>query len=276
MVRSLYSGVSGLQSHQTKMDVIGNNIANVNTAGFKSSRVVFKDLFYQTLTAAKAPGTVNYGINPSQIGYGSMISSIDVQNTIGGFQSTDVTTDLYIAGDGFFQVQNALGEVNYTRVGNFKFDSQGFLVDSNGNGVCGEVPALSNPITDITPIQISNINDYSEIAIAADGTITGLNSVNGQIETIGQIALVKFRNPDGLSQVGNQYLKATNNSGTPIVSVPGDNATGIIVSGGLEMSNVDLSREFTDMIITQRGFQANSRVITTSDQILEELVNLKR
>jgi flagellar hook protein FlgE len=263
------------------MDVIGNNIANVNTVGFKSQRVIFKDLYYQTMASATAPTTapVSGGTNPMQLGYGSAIASIDVINSRSGYQTTDVSTDLYISGDGYFQVQDSMGNVSYTRVGSFEFDADGNLVDKNGNLVCGanqaDLPMPPSPTT-IVPIQVADIHTYSEIAVGQDGTISAVDSATGNTVILAQIALVKFPNPNALSMQGNQYVKQTLNSGPPTYSMPGRNATGSIIANGLEMSNVDLSKEFTDMIVTQRGFQANSRVITTSDEILQELVNLKR
>lgn len=279
MLRSMFSGVTGLRSHQTKMDVIGNNIANVNTAGFKASRVIFKDVFYQTLSGAAAPGATKGGTNPMQIGYGAMAATIDVMNTRAGMQLTDRPLDLYIAGDGYLIVRDTLGDTSFTRAGNLSFDQAGNLVDSNGNYVQGVMSGGSAP-TDIndsalTNIKIDNIDTYSNIAIGKDGIISAIDST-GQIQTLAQLVLAKFPNADGLSENGNTTMKETPNSGTPSVGFPGSASTGTLVTGGLEMSNVDLSKEFTDMITTQRGFQANSRIITTSDEMLQELVNLKR
>ncbi len=273
MLRSLYSGVSGLRSHQTKMDVIGNNIANVNTTAFKSSRVTFKDVYYQTMSNAAANTDIKGGSNPKRIGYGSTVSSIDVVNTRGGYQTTDRTLDLYLDGEGYFVVQDEAGNVSYTRCGNFSFDVQGALVDPNGNYVGGGTPEYSEG-SDTEPIIIDNIDEYTDIAIDRDGKITGV--LDGNVETLGQIAVAKFKNPEGLSQQGGIYFKETKNSGEPTLTYPGGSATGTVVSGGLEMSNVDLSKELTDMITTERGFQANSRVITVSDEMLQELVNIKR
>jgi len=273
MLRSLYSGVSGLQAHQTKMDVIGNNIANVNTNGYKASRVVFSDVYYQTLASAAAPTATSGGINATQIGYGSTVASIDILNTRAGMETTNRALDLYISGDGYFQVQDGAGNEYYSRVGNFKFDLGGNLVDSNGMYVIGGQPSMTGTIGEIT---VANIAEYSNVAISKDGTITGLNTTTNTIDSLGQIALTKFTNADGLLQNGNSYYTETVNSGAPTLVVPGTGATGSLVPGALEMSNVDLSKEFTDMITTQRGFQANSRIITTSDEMLEELVNLKR
>jgi flagellar hook protein FlgE len=276
MIRSLYSGVSGLRNHQTKLDVISNNIANVNTAGYKSQRVIFKDLYYQTMASASAPGAAKGGTNPMQLGYGSKIASIDMINTRSGYQTTDVATDLYISGDGYFRVRDTAGEINYTRVGAFNFDAEGKLVDSSGSIVSGwlDITGVQDETT-ISNIVIPNIADYTEIAVGPDGTINAIDS-SGDTVTLARIALAKFPNPNALSMQGNQYYKQTQNTGEPKYAVPGSDATGSLIANGLEMSNVDLSKEFTDMIVTQRGFQANSRSITTSDEILQELVNLKR
>lgn len=267
MIRSLYSAVSGLRGHQTMLDVIGNNIANVNTASFKSSRVIFSDLYYQTLSAASAPTATTGGTNPTQIGYGSLVSSIDVINTRSSFQQTSRSLDLYIAGEGYFTVQDASGADHYTRLGAFTFDANGNLMDSNGNNVLDTAGAT---------IQVANMNNYTGISVDAAGTITGTNATTMAIDNLGQIGIAVFTNPNGLQQNGTSYYSETVNSGAPTVTAAGSDSAGTLVAGGLEMSNVDLSKEFTDMIVAQRGFQANARVITTSDQVLEELVNLKR
>lgn len=379
MIRSLYSGVTGLRTHQTKMDVIGNNVANVNTTAFKSSRVTFQDVYYQTVSNATPNTDTKGGVNAKQIGYGVTVSTIDVINTRGGIQSTDRPLDLYLSGEGYFIVQDGAGLVNYTRAGNFRFDVQGALVDANGNYVTGWIPTYQEGAAPDKLI-IPDILNYTNITIGNDGTITGVYSgptvpnivaeslglikdilevpgytevqyANGEItgldsdgemtvlytdvqldengvltgtpvsaadplavdlgsvgvdlsqyvgltleedgtvlgitvqgnlhttneiEVLGQIAIANFSNPDALLQKDGIYFQESRNSGAPIITYPGNHATATIVSGGLEMSNVDLSKEFTDMITTQRGFQANSRLITTSDTLLEELVNLKR
>lgn len=276
MIRSLFSAVSGLRGHQTMLDVIGNNIANVNTSSFKSSRVIFSDLYYQTLAGASAPTATAGGTNPTQIGYGSLVSSIDVVNTRSSFQQTSRALDVYIAGEGYFTVQDAAANTRYTRLGSFSFDSQGTLIDSEGNRLMGMMPSLSNPVGTLVPLTIENFDQYTNIAIQNDGTITGTNTTTNTIDTLGQLALAVFQNPSGLLQQGTSYYSDTVNSGTPAYVAAASPTAGSLVTGGLEMSNVDLSKEFTDMIIAQRGFQANARVITTSDQVLEELVNLKR
>lgn len=274
MIKSMYSAVTGLRNHQTMLDVIGNNIANVNTVGFKSSSVLFTDLYYQTLSAESAATATSGGSESTQIGYGSALSSIEISTARSGYQQTSSTLDMYISGEGYFVVQDATGETQYTRVGSFEFNSDGSLVDSNGNFVLGIMQGAAT--TDLTKITIPNFSDYTGISIGDDGTVSGTNTTNNTIETLASVKLATFANPSGLSQEGNMSYIETSSSGTPTISNAGSSITGVLVSGGLEMSNVDLTKEFTNMIIAQRGFQANSRVITTSDQVLEELVNLKR
>ncbi len=513
MLRSLYSGVSGLTAHQTKMDVIGNNIANVNTYGFKSSRVTFSDIYYQNIRNATAGSSTVGGNNPSQVGYGVTVGTIDTVMSRSGFQMTDSGLDLAIAGEGFFQVQDKVGNRYYTRAGILAIDNYGNLVDAKGNFVLGitgdptgqaastdriqiivpnvtdasssatkqllgstvsinatevgdkgnitinfvhgtpptatmsgdnltvtfdqkakyddlaslqsaideairnggvtlptgaltmmvepapadtaaastnyvtfgttdadkltitagakgkdgnainikyktldsgtasaewdgdtlvfslvktdsytasDLQALADAanaaagiaageIKDLTfsgltnavtgsdlaskPIKLGNgdntyyeniagmlgtikldggrtaaeqtVGNLSSLAIGSDGVISATHSVHGQM-VLGRIDLVTFDNPSGLEEAGDSYFQQTVASGQPRICQAGYNGSGDIVSSALEMSNVDLAQEFADMITTQRGFQANSRIITTSDELLQELVNLKR
>lgn len=512
MLGSLYSAVSGLKAHQTKMNVIGNNIANVNTYGFKASRVTFSDVFYQTISSSTASDSDTGGTNASQLGYGTTVASIDVLNTQAGSATTDRALDVYINGEGYLAAKTNSGEVLYTRVGNMNFDSSGNLVDSNGNMILGlnvdkttgKAQLDADGTTDTSKLTTINIDPkdlskYSNISIDATGSVTGTKegniiftkgqgtgwlttakvdgvvsgdtallsgkttmsitradntvgfiadaatpagavgfatdaAINGglkisvdtsvppiytlnytaldgtgaakatgtatagvvtfavpnnatpagttnitvnvgapatpvvtptadgitlgtvvsdnlnitlhtynkagevvnlsasysptgtakdivfkdaengsvtftvdpaqlgvltnttdattkvdtpttigsfgagdsTVESIGSIALCKFANANGLTEAGSGYYKKGTNSGDAVATIPGDTGTGSLVSGALEMSNVDLSAQFTEMITTQRGFQANARMITTSDSILEELVNLKR
>jgi flagellar hook protein FlgE len=537
MLRSMYSGVSGLKAHQTKMDVIGNNIANVNTYGFKSSRTTFSEVYYQTVRSASGATVNQGGMNANQIGYGVNVATIDVQHTRSGFQMTDNGMDIAIAGEGFFQVQDGDGNVFYTRAGMIRIDASGNLVDQNGNFVLGvsgnplgkdpssnkiqiQVPStepvqsiiteiinglsfslkavnptkngnisfnftstddmplgqkvsasitsnginislndnetfsdlaeLNNSIniaiqeanggkehpagnfnfelntgtvswplsgknitsSDFNPVlgsitlptEMTNmgfklssvsskfsgagdlemnikhnlspnsytlsieidgktysgnipesattsgkirlgtdedaiilehpgfnalntkktelavaddaqffatdllvtngavastaskslgfgsktftlnggtaggaqsVSDLSNVGIGADGVISAIHSQLGLI-SIGRIDIATFENPQGLIQEGNTYFSVSANSGNAKVTNAGLNGAGGLQAGALEMSNVDLSKEFADMITTQRGFQASSRLITVSDEILNELVNLKR
>lgn len=273
MLRSLYSGVAGMRGFQTKLDVIGNNIANVNTVGFKASRVMFQDVLSQTITGATTPiEGERGGRNPQQVGLGSTVSSIDTLHTEGSPMTTNYGSDVYIEGDGYFAVQNgADGEILLTRAGNFGVDGEGFLVTSDGFYVLDEGGA---------PIELGDeIGSYS---IGATGIVTVLNFDNEE-EEVGPIGLITVTNPAGLQKVGGTRFRITGNSvaGGDIdplayLAAPGEERRGLLITGRLEMSNVELTSEFTEMIVAQRGFQANSRIITTSDEILQEVVNLKR
>ncbi|MBT2681359.1 flagellar hook-basal body complex protein [Bacillus sp. ISL-35] len=399
MLRSMYSGISGMKNFQTKLDVIGNNIANVNTYGFKKGRVTFKDTMNQTISGASAATQNKGGKNPMQVGLGSTIASIDMIDTQSSLQTTGRALDLAISGDGYFVVKQGQSQM-YTRAGNFYLDDNGTLVTGDGlkvqslnNGVLEDItvnvnallPAKvttelemkgnlpkdakgssellqqlkvvdndgiehvidmtispinastgdwklsfvdkslpvdpNNPNANIEEVDIKIPTDDIENAdllinkggvatvfkvaiplenltidggsldanaypdgntqgalesfnIGSTGEINGVFS-NGLVLTLGQLALAKFSNPSGLSKVGNNTLQESVNSGTANINVPGE-GRGSIAAGALEMSNVDLSEEFTEMITAQRGFQANTRIITTSDEILQELVNLKR
>lgn len=421
MMRSMFSGVAGLRNHQVRMDVIGNNIANVNTVGYKKSRVTFQDMLSQTIRGASAPQGGLGGSNPQQVGLGMTINSIDTIHTQGSSETTGKVTDMMVDGDGFFIVGNGTNTY-YTRAGNFDFDSVGNLVNASGLMVKGwtvnSATGLIDTTQPITGIQIpkgqaiepkattnstfiGNLNASattgtivdapltiydslgrawnmnirftknaaantwdvslnnapasgwapaiqmtagSQVMFNADGsfnsvlpaggieifgtptganaftagtasavdvTLTGLTQFavdsnvmlneqngyssgilngysvdksgvitgrfsNGLTKQLAQVALANFNNPGGLTKAGENLYTASNNSGQPDVGAAGSGGRGDIAPGKLEMSNVDLSQEFTDMIITQRGFQANSRIITVSDEMLQELVNLKR
>jgi len=276
MLKSLSSAVSGLQCHQTMMDVIGNNIANVSTAGFQSSQTTFSDVYYSTLKTADSGTTTTGGTNASQVGYGAQISSIDVLHSTGGMTTTNRTMDQYIDGSGYFIVQDSSGNAYYSKVGHLYFDNTGNLVDSNGNFVCGKSGGTLSSNYTPEKIKVSDLSKYSSISITGTGIINGVDTTDGSTDVLGQIGLASFVNQDALLQAGSGYFSESANSGKPKYGIAGETAVGALVSGALEASNVDLSKEFTDMIIAQRGFQANARVITTSDEILQELVNLKR
>ena len=274
MIKSMFSAVTGLKGHQTMLDVIGNNIANVNTPGFKPSTVLFTDLYYQTLASSDEPTDNNGGSNPQQVGYGSAIASIKYSTTRSGYQQTSQPLDFYISGEGFFTVLDTNGNEYYTRVGSLKFNSNGTLIDSNGNFVLGML--YDNTDGTLEKLTVTDYNKYSGIYISGEGRIMGTNNDTKTVDFLGQVVLATFPDAASLSQEGDMYYDETPASGEPIFNIPGSASSGALVSGGLEMSKVDLTKEFTDMIIAQRGFQANSRVITTSDEVLQELVNLKR
>ena len=273
MMRSLYSGVTGLRNHQTRMDVIGNNISNVNTVAYKASRVVFQDIFSQTISPATgANGTTSGGTNPKQVGLGSAVASIDILNTESATQYTGNTLDLAIEGDGYFTIRTGTS-TTYTRAGNFYTDENDNLVTATGGFVQGYAVAADGTVG--TTLQNITIDpSYTNVTIDETGKVNALDGSTKVV--IAQIALATFSNTNALEKVGSNTYRPTVNSGDPTYSTPGNGAAGKLKAGALEMSNVDLASEFTDMIVTQRGFQANSRIITTTDSMLEELVNLKR
>ncbi|CAM3356210.1 flagellar basal body rod protein FlgG [Marinicrinis lubricantis] len=276
MLRSLYSGISGMKGFQTKLDVIGNNIANVNTVGFKGSRVMFQDILSQTISGVSAPTDESGGVNPQQVGLGVEIAAIDTIHTGGSAMTTGQVTDLRINGDGFFAVSSDVdGENSYlTRAGNFTVDANRYLVNADGMFVLGADGAPIQLDDDINAFTISQNGQF--VVINADGT----NEVREDLA----IGVARVTNPGGLEKVGGSLYRLTPNaemdaeSVLDIIGAAGDEelGTGTIISGQLEMSNVDLTSEFTEMIVAQRGFQSNSRIITTSDEILQEIVNLKR
>ncbi|MFP5113129.1 flagellar hook-basal body complex protein [Bacillaceae bacterium C204] len=296
MLKSLYSGVSGMKGFQTKLDVIGNNVANVNTVGFKKGRVMFQDIISQNMAGATAPSSDRGGVNPKQVGLGVKISSVDTVFTPGSPMTTNVGTDLAIDGDAFFVVspkENG-GPEYLTRAGNFTRDGNGDLVTSNGYYVLGVNEAGDTARINIKEDEKNNLK-FNSYSIDSDGYINVvredgqsgklaydpstekyyMNNTADQTNNI-SLATTVVSNPGGLTKVGNTFFQENGNSGPALLSRIEDNKGGQINSGVLEMSNVDLTDEFTEMIVAQRGFQANSRTITTSDSILEEVVNLKR
>jgi flagellar hook protein FlgE len=311
MLRSMYAGISGLRGFQSKLDVIGNNIANVNTPGYKKSRIEFADILSQTTAGGTAPNPnaapPTAGTNPKQIGLGSTVGAIDVIHTQGNLMTTNVPSDLAIQGNGFFMVSpngdpaldNTRKDFYLTRAGNFQVDAAGNLVNNNGMFVLnsnGKPINLLTSVTGGTPAPTGTDAKVDSYSIGQDGSITvnwsDSTPASGKavsIDDTEKIAVGYITNPAGLNKVGgNLYSwspsadvtvgKNSNAMGAfdALAGVAGKAGRGDIVEGELEMSNTDLSEEFTEMIVAQRGFQANSRIITTSDSILQELVDLKR
>ena len=410
MMRSMFSAISGLKNHQTFMDVVGNNIANVNTTGFKQSRVTFQDILSQTVRGASGPQAGRGGVNPEQVGLGVMISGIDTVQTQGTLQSTGKLTDMAIQGDGYFvmsdgkqnfftrdgafdlgidgtlvnpssglhvmgwqanpltgkidttvpatnitipigagmtgkastsltadgnlDANNAGGALNAVNLSSTVYDSQGnaipltltftksaantwsvapsttdpgvtvtgtstIVFNGSGKVATGGTGTLSLTLTNgstspqsvtldmsqitqlaSTPSSLSSSTDgasagsLTTFTVGQAGDITGVYS-NGYKQPLGQIALASFSNPSGLSKAGGNLFSSTANSGTANIGTPDTGGRGQIATGFLEGSNVDLAQQFTNMIMAERGFQANSKVITTSDEILQDLVNLK-
>jgi len=286
MMRSLFSAVSGLKNHQTALDVVGNNIANVNTIGFKASSVVFSDIFSQTISTATAASDTMGGTNAKQIGLGVTIAGIKTSTKEGSTQSTDSTLDFSIDGEGYFIIQAADGSYNYSRYGSFQVDSSGYLVTDNGERVLGELTTdptatdFSGDLSSLSAIRIggdkSAGENYTDYAIDANGFATAYDLDTEQTIVIGRVVLATFANSAGLEKTGQSLYKESANSGVAMLDYANEGYAGALSSGSLEMSNVELATEMTNLIVMQRGYQASARVITTSDSMLEELVNLKR
>lgn len=258
LLRSLGSGVSGLKNFQTYLDVIGNNISNVSTTGFKKGRVNFQDIFSQT-----AQGATN-DQNPVQIGLGAQTGSIDTVVSSGTPTPTNYPYDVAINGEGYFQVTDG-GNTYYTRAGDFKLDETGAnLVNAQGMTV-----SVDNAGAD------GNFNDVTSFTIDKQGNITGVSETDQQPVNLGRIQVYTFPNPAGLEKVGNSLFRQSQASGAADGTMA-TNGQGEIIQGSLEGSNVDLTEEMTSLIEAQRAYQANARTITTADQILQELVQLKR
>lgn len=284
MLRSLFAGISGLRVNQTMLDVTGNNIANANTIGFKSSTVVFQDTLSQMLTGASGASAGQGGTNPIQVGLGVQVAAVASNLLQGSAQMTGRATDLMIQGDGMFVLQDGNEQI-YTRAGAFTFDETGTLVSPSGARVQGyaldatgvatggliDITLDSAGLTPAVPVG----EELTSYAIGADGKIRGVFS-DGIQRDMAQLALADFNNPNGLERVGETAFRGSANSGVAEIDIPGAGQRGTLIGGALEMSNVDLAAEFTNLILAQRGFQASSRVITTSDQVLEDLVNIKR
>lgn len=308
MLRSMDSAVAGLRAHQNKMDVIGNNISNVNTFGFKSQTYSFKEAMYQT-SSASTGGVAGQnasagGANAAQYGYGTMMGSIAMDMTastpsyVGGFNAC-------IDGEGFFITRPTIGDdagygvdvmkasgFDYSRVGQFQIDSNGYMVDANKNFVYGfRRTAVDATDTVLKPLKVPNDLNFGyngdslqlkDVQVNSAGEVTGTVVSNdatqdGKVVSLGKVAIATFQNPNGLTKTGGGYYNASDsdNTGTSSATMPGG-STSMLMTGYLEASNVDLAKEFAEMITTQRGFQANSKIITVSDEMLADLVNIKR
>lgn len=267
MMRGMFSAISGLKTHQIKLDVTANDIANVNTIGYKGARTTFRDSLSQTQRGGAAATGASGGTSAAQIGLGVTLGSIDNQMQGGALQTTGSPLDLAISGEGFFRIKAdpAAAGIEYTRAGNFSTNAAGDLITQEGQFV---VDAAGAKIT-IAP-------GGTNVAVGQNGGVTFIPPAGGARVTAGVVSTATFPNASGLERVAGNRWREGSNSGTAAAGVPGTGNFGSIVAGAIEMSNVDLSTTFTDMITAQRGFQANSRVISTSDEMLQDLVNLKR
>lgn len=328
MVRSMYAAIAGLKTHQSKMDVIGNNISNCNTYGYKTSRATFQEALYTTSSHASG-GTDSFGgRNASQVGYGCSLATVDKNFEGSTPAATGRPSDVMIIGDGFFLVGNKLPtgvtgvnpkkgatadgggtgdqlditSLQLTRVGNFNCDEDGYLVDSNGYVVYGfaypegttfplpegtvvdqnnlvplRVPEVENDGTGNGGLEGAEDGEVPKVSISIDdyGNVSA-KMPSGEVFSLGVIAVAAVPNTGGLEMDNGSYYNIRNNTGAVQAYVPGDGNTGTLKTACLEMANVDVANEFAEMITTQRGFQANTRIITVTDQMLEELVNMKR
>lgn len=261
MFRALTTAATGMEAQQTRIDVIANNLANVNTNGFKKSRAEFDDLLYQTV---RAPGTYEaQGVaNPTglQVGLGSRAVSTERMHSAGELKQTNNPLDLAIDGDGFLQVTQLNGSPAYTRAGNLR-------MNQNGQVVTAEGLSLDPPIT--VP------SDATQLTFAADGTVSAVVAGQQQPIELGQVQLATFTNPAGLSSVGHNLLVPTGSSGVAVVGKPGEQGRGMLMQGTLEMSNVKVVEEMIDLIAGQRAYDVNSKVIQAADEMLRTTTQLR-
>jgi len=263
MFRALYTAASGMVAQQLNLDNVANNLANSSTTGFRRRRLQFNDLLYQNMVmpgaAATQQTTVAAGL---QVGLGTRPSASEIVQLQGDFTSTGNPLDLTIQGKGFFQVKLTNGEIGYTRAGTFHLDAQGNIVTADGNPI--------DPAITIPP-------DATAITIGEDGTVSVAQPGQTAASQVGNIQLALFPNPGGLNSVGKNLFLATTASGDPILGTPGGSeGIGTLQQGYLEQSNVSVVEEFIQMILAQRSYEANSRVVTSADQMLQQLNNLAR
>jgi len=263
MLRALYTAASGMVAQQLNLDNIANNLANSSTAGFYGRRLQFSDLVYQNVVmpgaAATQQTTVAAGL---QVGLGTMPRASEVLQTPGNFSSTGNPLDLAIQGLGFFQVTQPDGTIAYTRAGSFHLDAQGNIVTADGNPL---QPSITIPA------------NATSITVGSDGTVSVTESGQTAAQQVGSIQLAMFPNPGGLNSIGNNLFLATTASGDPIVGAPGaSEGLGTLQQGMLEQSNVDIVSEFVQLIVAQRAYESNSRVVTSADQMLQDLAQMGR
>ena len=263
MIRALYSAASGMSAQQLNVDNIANNLANANTTGYKARRAQFQDLLYQKIVqpgaAAGQATTVPAGL---QLGLGTKSTSNEIIFTQGNFSQTDNPLDVVIQGNGFFQILQGNGELAYTRDGSFQLDKDGNLVDSNGNLVQPQItiPAAAQSVT-----------------IAPDGTVSYLLPNQTTATKGGQIQLAGFQNPAGLNSLGSNLYQPTDASGQPILGNPGGtDGLGTLLQGYTEQSNVSVVQEFINLIVAQRAYEANSKVVKAADEMSQQVNNLKQ
>ncbi len=261
MIRSIYTGTTGMNSQQLSMDVIANNLANVSTTGFKKSTTDFQDLLYETL---KAPGSQTSADTESptgiMIGMGVRPAAVTKVFSQGELIQTENELDVAIEGAGFFEVELPNGNSSYTRAGAFKRDSDGRITNSNGYPI---LPTITIP------------DGSHQITISETGVVSAILAGDTESTEIGNLELIRFTNNSGLSAQGNNLYAETGASGTPASGTPGDDGFGILIQTFLEGSNVNIVQEMANMITTQRAYEINSKTIQTSDEMMQTTNNLK-
>ncbi len=264
MVRSLWTAATGMNGQQHQIDTISNNLSNVNTTGYKQQRAEFEDLIYQNVKLAGTPATEDT-VTPVgiQMGSGVKLGATQRMFNQGSLQNTGNITDLAVTGEGFFRVQQYDGSYAYTRDGSFKIDSTGQLVTNNGHRVMPEIIMPDNFVIDT-------------LNISQDGRVTVKVSGNDEPLPVGQLELYRFPNSPGLEADGQNLFTVTNASGEAIPGRPGFDGFGELQHKFLEMSNVSIVNEMTQMIVAQRAYEFNSKAIQTSDSMLQVAAALKR
>jgi flagellar basal-body rod protein FlgG len=263
MFRALYTAASGMTAQQLNLDNIANNLSNASTAGFRKRRLQFQDLFYQNMimpgAAATQQTTISAGL---QIGLGSRTSASETIQGQGDFNTTGNPLDLAIQGQGFFQIQMPNGEIAYSRAGTFHLDAQGGMVTADGNPL---QPSITIP------------NNATNITIGSDGTVSVTMPGQQQAQQVGSIQLAMFANPGGLNSIGQNLFLPTTASGDAITGTPGGNeGLGKIQQGSLENSNVNVVEEFVQMILAQRSYESNSKVVQAADQMFQNANSMSR
>jgi len=261
-LRALWTAASGMQGQALNIDVISNNLANVNTTGFKRSRADFQDLLYQSLRIAGAASSSGTEIpTANQVGLGSKIAAVGKIFTQGDYKQTGNELDLAIDGGGFFQITTPEGEIAYSRAGSFKLDGDGNIVTSDGYLLEPQITVPTNAI---------------QLAVGPDGTVTVMNAGETTPSEIGKIETARFANPTGLTGIGKSLFMESETSGTPTTGTPGEDGLGTISQGYLEMSNVNVVEEMVYMILAQRAYEINGKAIQTADEMLQMANNVKR
>jgi flagellar hook protein FlgE len=277
MMRGMFAAISGLRTHQVSLDVTANDLANVNTLGYKSARTTFRDSLAQLQRGGAAASAATGGSNAAQVGLGTQLGSIDNLMSSGAIQSTGNALDVAIQGAGWFRVGQGVPPavptaISYTRAGNFTTNEQGYLTTSDGFYVVGATAPGGTGTDTYLVIPPGSTN----VSIGQDGGVSYTPAGGGARVTAGYLSLAQFANEAGLERASGSRWIAGPNAGAPQAGTPGSGTFGITTAGAVEMSNVDLAQQFTNMITAQRGFQASSRVISTADEMLSDLVNLKR